>query len=812
MRRLLESRDTAAHDLTELPGLDCLAAASMLLAAEADSGGGGGEEPGLARAPPSDEPGDDGGEASGGETAAPLPPLLAAQRLASRAFRSRATFFLVNGTSGGLHAAVAACCADGDALVAPRSCHQSAFAACAVSGAAPVWLAPERQRVGRGGGAGRGEKDGDDGDIGGDGDGGGGGDGGDGGEGDGGETIAHGVTAEQVARAIDAVLMRGPDGEGGEEAGGQARGEAAAAEGRGRDGGGATSAARGSGERPPRAENIRRRGVGAVLITSPTYFGAVAPVREIARECHRRGVPLIVDEAHGAHLAPMRGAAERAAKEAAAAAAAAGGAGGAPSPFAPSPSPPSFPPSWRDDLPEPALWQGADVSVQSAHKTLTALTQAALLHVGDGRRQQEEGEEEGPAAAAVGAAAGTTGALRRRSKSPPLVPAWRVARCLQALQSSSPSYLLTCSLDAARALAFGPGAGRDWARALEGAAALRQGLRAAVPGARLLEDGYGGESEQRQRRRRQRESTAGAAGEDRARGGIESDRSSSSSSNGGSGSGGESSSGGGSSGSGGGGASASRGSVAGWDPLRVAVDVSGLGAGALATGAGAAAWLERERGVVAELAVGPLVVMVWGGGLAAGGGGGGRGEEASGGGGGGNGNGNGNGGGNGSGGGGCSVADAERVVAAFEALAACAGREAAAAPEPAEDDGTSDGDDDDDGGGEGGGGAAARNAPAPREPALAPREALFGAARLPPPLRVPLALAARRRLVSAELLCPYPPGVPEVLPGERLTPGAARRLRGVLRRGGTVSGASDGTLATVLVFAPAAAATGDGLE
>ena len=82
-----------------------------------------------------------------------------------------------------------------------------------------------------------------------------------------------------------------------------------------------------------------------------------------------------------------------------------------------------------------------------------------------------------------------------------------------------------------------------------------------------------------------------------------------------------------------------------------------------------------------------------------------------------------------------------------------------------------------------------------RAPALSPREALFGAARLPPPRRVPLDFAARENLVSAELMCPYPPGVPEVLPGERLSKAAARRLRAVLRSGGTVAGASDASLA-----------------
>ena len=60
-----------------------------------------------------------------------------------------------------------------------------------------------------------------------------------------------------------------------------------------------------------------------------------------ARACHAAGVPLIVDEAHGAPLAFLRG---------------------------------------RGGAPAPALAAGADVSVQSSHKTLSALGQARQAH------------------------------------------------------------------------------------------------------------------------------------------------------------------------------------------------------------------------------------------------------------------------------------------------------------------------------------------------------------------------------------------------------------------------------------------------
>ena len=46
----------------------------------------------------------------------------------------------------------------------------------------------------------------------------------------------------------------------------------------------------------------REAGIKAVVITSPTYDGIVSDVARIAEIAHRYGVPLIVDEAHGAHF------------------------------------------------------------------------------------------------------------------------------------------------------------------------------------------------------------------------------------------------------------------------------------------------------------------------------------------------------------------------------------------------------------------------------------------------------------------------------------------------------------------------------
>lgn len=115
--------------------------------------------------------------------------------------------------------------------------------------------------------------------------------------------------------------------------------------------------------------------VRAVLITSPNYYGITKDIRAIAQKCHKAGIPLLVDEAHGAHfIADSR-------------------------------------------FPETAIEQGADMSCQSAHKTLNALTGAAYLHVKSER-----------------------------------IDVKRVKKMLASFQSSSPSYPIAASADAARAV------------------------------------------------------------------------------------------------------------------------------------------------------------------------------------------------------------------------------------------------------------------------------------------------------------------------------------------------------------------------
>jgi arginine decarboxylase len=112
----------------------------------------------------------------------------------------------------------------------------------------------------------------------------------------------------------------------------------------------------------------------AAFIVSPTYHGMGSDIAAIASICHDAGIPLIVDEAHGAHF------------------------------------------GFHPLLPPSALQLGADVAIQSTHKTLNAFTQAAMVHV--------RGDRLDPA---------------------------KLDRALQIFQSTSPNYLLLASLDSTRA-------------------------------------------------------------------------------------------------------------------------------------------------------------------------------------------------------------------------------------------------------------------------------------------------------------------------------------------------------------------------
>lgn len=110
--------------------------------------------------------------------------------------------------------------------------------------------------------------------------------------------------------------------------------------------------------------------VEAVLITSPTYDGIVSDVKAIAYVVHAYNIPLIVDAAHGAHL------------------------------------------GFSKEFPENPVKLGADVVIESVHKTLPAFTQTALLHVCSNR-----------------------------------ISAQKIKKYLGIYETSSPSYLLMAGID-----------------------------------------------------------------------------------------------------------------------------------------------------------------------------------------------------------------------------------------------------------------------------------------------------------------------------------------------------------------------------
>ncbi len=136
----------------------------------------------------------------------------------------------------------------------------------------------------------------------------------------------------------------------------------------------------------------------AVLVTRPDYYGACMNLAPVVQAAHARGMRVLVDEAHGAHF-----------------------------------------PWW--EAPQSAGRLGADAWVQSAHKTLPALTGAAFLHL-----------------------SGSVDAARAR-------------RFLRMVQTSSPPFLILRSLDNARAWMDAHGA-----RALEDLLGLLAEFRARLGG------------------------------------------------------------------------------------------------------------------------------------------------------------------------------------------------------------------------------------------------------------------------------------------------------------------------------------------
>ena len=76
---------------------------------------------------------------------APTGPIKEAQELAARAFGADTTWFLVNGTTVGIQAAVMATCGPGDTLVLARNCHLAAFSGMVLTGCQPYYVQPGEQ-------------------------------------------------------------------------------------------------------------------------------------------------------------------------------------------------------------------------------------------------------------------------------------------------------------------------------------------------------------------------------------------------------------------------------------------------------------------------------------------------------------------------------------------------------------------------------------------------------------------------------------------------------------------------------------------
>ncbi|MFN6219945.1 MAG: aminotransferase class I/II-fold pyridoxal phosphate-dependent enzyme [Aphanizomenon sp.] len=207
--------------------------------------------------------------------------ILAAQELAAEAFGAEKTWFLVNGSTCGIEAAILATCRMGEKIILPRNVHSSVISGLILSGAIPIFINPVYNS-----------------DL----------------------DIAYSITPE----ALKAALVQHPD-------------------------------------------------TKAVLIVYPTYNGICGNLPAFVHLTHQYNIPLIVDEAHGAHF------------------------------------------HFHSQLPISALTAGADLTVQSIHKTLGAMTQASMLHF-QGKRIDID----------------------------------RVNKALQLVQSTSPSFILLASLDAAR--------------------------------------------------------------------------------------------------------------------------------------------------------------------------------------------------------------------------------------------------------------------------------------------------------------------------------------------------------------------------
>lgn len=439
---------------------------------------------------------------------APEGVILQAQQLAAEAFGAQRTWFLANGSTCGIEAAILATCGPGDKLIVPRNVHSSAISGLILAGAVPIYISPNY-------------------------------------------SSQWDMPTDVAVESIKVALQEHPDAK-------------------------------------------------AVLIVSPTYQGVCSNLSAIAALTHRHNIPLIVDEAHGPHFA------------------------------------------FHPELPTSALAVGADIVIQSAHKVLSAFTQAAMLHVKGNRIDHN-----------------------------------RLSQSLQLTQSTSPSYLLLGSLDAAR-----------YQMATEGTALLSETLKQADRAATELNKLPGLSVLQPRSKSFSTPDTQGTTEEDNLQG-LYGDR------------------------------------------TRITVDVSALNI----TGFQADDIFHTQHSITAELpslrALTFIISL------------------------------------------GNTKTDIDQLTKGFTQLSQTYSsnteQSLVISPTPP---------------------VAERS----RSP-LSPRQAFFA-------VKKPIPVDQSIGHISAETICPYPPGIPTILPGELITENAIAHLQTTLKAGGIITGCADPTLKTVLTVKP----------
>lgn len=181
-----------------------------------------------------------------------------AMNRAAEVYGSHKSYYLVNGSTCGIMAALSAVCRPGDKLIVARNCHKSVYNAIRLLQLRPIYIMPEwNEELGMFGG----------------------------------------VSPEQVRKMVK-----------------------------------------------------QYTDAKCVMLVSPTYEGVVSDVEKIAKIVHKAGVPLIIDEAHGAHFEFMSNVNE------------------------------TISTTNYKNIPNPAIRLGADIVIESLHKTLPAMTQCAILH------------------------------------------------------------------------------------------------------------------------------------------------------------------------------------------------------------------------------------------------------------------------------------------------------------------------------------------------------------------------------------------------------------------------------------------------